>query len=120
MPTPGHTKKHLSVVVDRGDHLVLTAGDACYSERPMVDGVVDGVAQDTRAHRDTTRRLRELCRRRSVITQFAHDPASPERLTNNTPTRFGGRSCAEHSRSLTPQSYACLTNTSFAVIRLWS
>jgi glyoxylase-like metal-dependent hydrolase (beta-lactamase superfamily II) len=86
VPTPGHTNGHLSVVVDRGDDLVLIAGDAAYSDRALVNGAVDGGAQDGRAHRDTTRRLRELCQRRRVITQFAHDPQSADRLATNTPT----------------------------------
>ncbi len=86
VPTPGHTKGHLSVVVDRGDDLVLIAGDAAYSELALLEGIVDGVAQDVRAHRDSTRRLRELCRRRPVITQFAHDPRSAERLTSGATT----------------------------------
>jgi glyoxylase-like metal-dependent hydrolase (beta-lactamase superfamily II) len=89
VPTPGHTKGHLAVLVDRGDDLVLVAGDAAYSEQGLLAGTVDGVAQDARAHRDTTRRLRELCRHRRVITQFAHDPNSATRLTTSTPTIFG-------------------------------
>jgi glyoxylase-like metal-dependent hydrolase (beta-lactamase superfamily II) len=90
VPTPGHTKGHLAVIVDRGDDLVLIAGDACYSEHAMLAGRVDGVAQDARAHRDSNRRLRELCRHRPVITQFAHDPNSPTRLNTNTPTTIPG------------------------------
>jgi hypothetical protein len=41
-----------------------------------VKGIVDSVAQDIRKHRDSTRRLREPCQRRRVITQFAHDPTA--------------------------------------------
>jgi glyoxylase-like metal-dependent hydrolase (beta-lactamase superfamily II) len=91
VPTPGHTKGHLAVILDRGDHLVLLAGDACYSEHALLAGTVDGVAQDARAHRDSTRRLRELCRHRQVITQFAHDPNSATRLTTNAPTIVSSR-----------------------------
>jgi N-acyl homoserine lactone hydrolase len=80
VPTPGHTNGHQSVVIEQDDHLVLIAGDASYGERAMLDGSVDGVAQDFAAHRDTTRRLRELCQRHSVITQFAHDPDCATRL----------------------------------------
>ena len=86
VPTPGHTKGHLSVAVETGDSLVLIAGDAAYSEHALLAGVVDGVAQSTAAHRDSTHRLRELCRRRRVITQFAHDPRSAERLAGDVPT----------------------------------
>jgi glyoxylase-like metal-dependent hydrolase (beta-lactamase superfamily II) len=89
VPTPGHTKGHLSAIVDRGEDLVLIAGDACYAEWRLLAGTVDGVAQDARAHRDSTRRIRELCTRRRVITQFAHDPDSATRLATNTPASVG-------------------------------
>lgn len=83
VPTPGHTLGHQSVVVEQDDHLVLIAGDAAYNERAMLNGDVDGVAADHKAHRDTTSRLRELCTRRWVITQFAHDPDSEMRLQSH-------------------------------------
>lgn len=80
IPTPGHTLGHLSVVVDQGDHLVLISGDAAYSERALKQGIVDGVAQDERLHRDSTRRLRELCARRPVVVVPTHDPEGARRL----------------------------------------
>ena len=86
VPTPGHTKGHLAVIVDRGEDLVLLSGDAAYSERHLLAGTVDGVAHDGHAHRDSTHRVRELCRRRPVVTQFAHDPASAARLTSHART----------------------------------
>ena len=56
VPTPGHTNGHLSVAVETGDELVLIAGDATYAERTLLSGVVDGVADDARAHRDSSAR----------------------------------------------------------------
>jgi glyoxylase-like metal-dependent hydrolase (beta-lactamase superfamily II) len=86
VPTPGHTKGSLAVIVDRGEDLVLISGDAAYSERHLLLGTLDGVAQDARAHRDSTHRMRELCRRRPVVTQFAHDPESAARLSSDART----------------------------------
>ena len=80
LPTPGHTKGHLSVVVERPDHLILLTGDAAYSEAALHDGTVDGVAQDARAHRRSTALLRELCARREVVVAPSHDPETPHRL----------------------------------------
>jgi N-acyl homoserine lactone hydrolase len=80
VPTPGHTAGHQSVVVEVEDHLVMIAGDAAYNERALRDGLVDGVAVSYVDHQDSTRRLRELCTKHNVITQFAHDPQSVERL----------------------------------------
>lgn len=83
VPTPGHTKGHLSVVVEQSDHLVLLTGDATYSEAALYAGVVDGVAQDGRAHRRSTALLRDLCERRSVVLAPSHDPESARRLAES-------------------------------------
>ncbi|MDO4230854.1 MAG: N-acyl homoserine lactonase family protein [Lautropia sp.] len=82
VPTPGHTLGHLSVIIDQGEHYVLLAGDAAYTEAAMLRGEVDGVAIDADLHNDSTRRMRELCSRKPTITQFAHDENSGHRLKN--------------------------------------
>ena len=87
VPTPGHTLGHLAVVVEKDNNCVLIAGDAAYDEQHLLRGAVDGVAQSAPLHRDSTRRLRELCNRRPTITQFAHDPNSAKRLASATPTK---------------------------------
>ncbi len=88
VPTPGHTEGHQSVVVEQDEHLVFLAGDATYNEQALVNGIIDGIAADRAAHMDTTRRIRELCKRHRVITQFAHDPASQERLVQRQFTQL--------------------------------
>ena len=90
LPTPGHTRGHLSVAVDTGERIVLIAGDATYSERSLLEGVVDGVAEDARAHRDSTARLRELCCRREVVFLPTHDPQSVTRFETRTATTIAG------------------------------
>lgn len=82
VPTPGHTMGHQSVVVDMGDHYVLIGGDASYSEAYMLNGDIDGVCVDGKKHQESTAKMRELCRRKPTITQFAHDEKSEYRLTN--------------------------------------
>jgi N-acyl homoserine lactone hydrolase len=80
VPTPGHTHGHLSVLVRRADQPTLVlAGDASYTERLMLDGVVDGVAVDQRAAHDTLLRLQRHTRRRPTIYLPAHDPDAAER-----------------------------------------
>ena len=83
VPTPGHTKGHLSVVVERSDHLVLLTGDAAYSERALFAGTVDGVAQDGQAHRRSTTKLSDLCGRHRVVVAPSHDPDSARRLAES-------------------------------------
>ena len=89
IPTPGHTLGHLSVVVDQGEHLVLIAGDACYSERALQEGIVDGVCQDEKLHRDSTRRLQALCASRPVVVVPTHDPYGRRRLAGHETTPVG-------------------------------
>ncbi len=91
IPTPGHTLGHLSVVVDQGDHLVLIAGDAAYSERALIEGIVDGVAQSAELHRESTRRLRELCARHTVVVVPTHDPDGARRLAESRATVIPSR-----------------------------
>lgn len=82
LPTPGHTLGHLSVVVDLGEYYILLGGDASYSEEYMLRGEIDGVCIDELEHCKSTARMRELCRRKPTITQFAHDEHSEKRLQN--------------------------------------
>lgn len=86
VPTPGHTKGHLSVVVERSDDLVLLTGDASYSEGALLAGTVDGVAQDERAHRRSTAKLAELCGRCRVVVAPSHDPGTAGRLAESSVT----------------------------------
>jgi glyoxylase-like metal-dependent hydrolase (beta-lactamase superfamily II) len=86
VPTPGHTPGHVSVVADDGGRLIFIAGDAAYSESALLAGTVDGVAYSAAVHRQTTARIRSLCARRKVVTQFAHDADNARRLDNNIAT----------------------------------
>jgi len=89
VPTPGHTLGHMAVIAETDSHCVLIAGDAAYDEQTLLGGSVDGVAQSASLHRDSTRQLRELCRRRPTVTQFAHDPESARRLASAAMTTYG-------------------------------
>lgn len=84
IPTPGHTRGHLSVVVERGDQLLFFAGDASYTESNLREGLVDGVAamgagEDVAAA--TLARIRELAGgERRLVYLPSHDPDSGSRL----------------------------------------
>ena len=82
VPTRGHTFGHLSVIVEQpgGPRLVL-AGDASYRQDLMLDGVVDGVAADERAARETLGRLQRYVREQPTVYLPAHDPGSNERFS---------------------------------------
>jgi N-acyl homoserine lactone hydrolase len=81
VPTPGHTHGHLSVLVIRpGLPDLLLAGDASFTEQLMLDGIVDGVAIDARAARETLGRLQRHTRSRPTVYLPAHDPRSAHRF----------------------------------------
>jgi glyoxylase-like metal-dependent hydrolase (beta-lactamase superfamily II) len=82
VPTPGHTPFHVSVIVEDASHLYFLAGDTSYSERLMVEGVVDGVAPDDAEAHATLARIRDLARFEPVIYLPSHDPDAAMRLTN--------------------------------------
>jgi glyoxylase-like metal-dependent hydrolase (beta-lactamase superfamily II) len=78
--TPGHTRGHVSAVLEEGDQALLFAGDASYTEALMVKGAIDGVAPDERAARDTLERIRQFTRARPVVYLPTHDPEASVRL----------------------------------------
>jgi len=80
VPLPGHTAGHLGVLVEEGDHAVLLAGDASYTEELMLRGVPDGVAPDEAVARRTHERIRALAAERPTVYAVAHDPESGARL----------------------------------------
>lgn len=83
--TNGHTKAHVSVVVEDEGHSLFLAGDTSYSEALMLDGAVDGVTPDLRAARDTLQRIREFTRQRPVVYLPSHDPEAGARLEARQP-----------------------------------
>jgi N-acyl homoserine lactone hydrolase len=78
--THGHTRGHVSVVLEEGPQSVFFAGDTSYTEALMVDQTIDGVAPDERAARETLHRIRELARERPLVYLPSHDPEAATRL----------------------------------------
>ena len=72
--TPGHTKGHVSVVLDEGPRAVFFAGDTSYTQALMIEGGIDGVAPDERAARETLERMREFTGQRPVVYLPPHGP----------------------------------------------
>ena len=82
VPTRGHTFGHLSVIVEQpGEPRLVLAGDASYRQDLMLDGVVDGVAADERAARETLGRLQQYVREQPTVYLPAHDPESNGRFS---------------------------------------
>ena len=81
VPTPGHTAGHVSVVVRTDEVTYFLAGDTSYTQALMLKGVVDGVAPDEAAARDTLHRIQTLAQQEPLVYLPAHDPASADRLS---------------------------------------
>jgi N-acyl homoserine lactone hydrolase len=80
VPTHGHTRGHVSVVLEEEQQSVFFAGDTSYTEGLMVDQAIDGVAPDERGARESLRRIRELALERPLVYLPSHDPGAAARL----------------------------------------
>jgi len=79
VPTPGHTRAHVSVLV-QGSPAILLAGDTSYSQSLLVADVVDGVSPDEEVSRQTLGLIRELARLQPLVYLPSHDLDSQSRL----------------------------------------
>ena len=67
-------------MIDEGDHRVLLAGDASYTQDLMLRGIVDGVSPSVAAARLTHERIRALAAETPTVYLVAHDPETSARL----------------------------------------
>src|SRR5262249_55806470 len=80
VPTPGHTRGHLSVVIHEGDRAIFLAGDTSYTQGLLLEQAPDGVGPDEAQERDTHRRILQLAQSVPTVYLPAHDPESAQRL----------------------------------------
>lgn len=80
VPTPGHTRGHLSVVVEEGDHAIFLAGDTSYTQDLLLECAPDGVGPDAGQERDTQRRILQLAQTTPLVYLPTHDPDAAQRL----------------------------------------
>src|SRR5271163_1994035 len=79
IPTPGHTRDHVSVVVC-GSPSYFLAGDTSYNQKLLLAGKVDGVSPDKEVSRQTIKKIVALAKERSMVYLPSHDPTGAERL----------------------------------------
>jgi N-acyl homoserine lactone hydrolase len=80
--TPGHTRDHISVVVEDQGRTFFLAGDTSYDERLMLAGRLDGVSADDDVASATLAAIRCLASDRPTVYLPTHDPESAQRLLN--------------------------------------
>lgn len=80
VPTPGHMRGHMSVIVRTGDLTYVLAGDATYDESFLLEELVDGVTYDVAESKKTLRKFKVLGVQEPTILLPAHDLKAGERL----------------------------------------
>jgi len=85
--TPGHTRDHISVVVEDQATTFFLAGDASYDERLMLAGRLDGVSADDDVAGATLGAIRSLAADRPTVYLPTHDPGSADRLSSCRPAK---------------------------------
>src|SRR3954447_22946549 len=80
VPTPGHTAGHVSVLIDRGDHHVLLAGDIGYDLAQIEARQIDGVSPKDKVALATIDVVLEHARKHPTVILPSHDPDAARRL----------------------------------------
>ncbi len=73
VPTPGHMRGHMSIIVKSPDFTYIIAGDATYDERFLLEELVDGVSYNIDLSKQTLRRFAQLGRQQPTLLLPAHD-----------------------------------------------
>jgi glyoxylase-like metal-dependent hydrolase (beta-lactamase superfamily II) len=94
VPTPGHTRGHMSVVVSDGGVSYFLAGDASYTQQLLINQQIDGVGSDPAAALQTLRTILRYAQERPTVYLPAHDPAAAQRLAAQTILPMEARSSA--------------------------
>lgn len=81
IPTEGHSRGHLSVLVQEEGHSIFLAGDTSYTEQLMLEQTIDGVSPNEQAARQTLKRIGAYVRMEPTVYLPSHDPEAPKRLS---------------------------------------
>jgi N-acyl homoserine lactone hydrolase len=88
LPTEGHTKGHLSVLVREERLSIFLAGDTSYTEQLMLEQAVDGVSPNEQAARQTLKRIQAYAHLTPTVYLPSHDPEAKERLSQRQTVLF--------------------------------
>jgi glyoxylase-like metal-dependent hydrolase (beta-lactamase superfamily II) len=84
VPTTGHTKGHMSLIVRDGDRMFFLAGDTSYTEELMLNRIADGVGPDLSQSLATVDRISRFIEETPTVYLPSHDPESEKRLKGRT------------------------------------
>jgi glyoxylase-like metal-dependent hydrolase (beta-lactamase superfamily II) len=80
VPTPGHMRGHMSVVVRTPGLSYFLAGDATYDEQLLKQRIVDGLSGNLRISLNTLDRIAAFAHSEPTVLLPAHDPLAEHRL----------------------------------------
>lgn len=80
VPTPGHLKGHVSVVIKDDDFTYFIVADATYRQSNLQKLLVDGITMDPELSLSTLKKVKSYSLERPTIVLPSHDPDGPERL----------------------------------------
>jgi glyoxylase-like metal-dependent hydrolase (beta-lactamase superfamily II) len=80
VPTPGHTRGHVSVIAIAGDACYFFAGDTSYTQQALIERKVDGVSPNEAVSLGTMQNIMQLVQERPIVYLPTHDPKSGMRL----------------------------------------
>jgi N-acyl homoserine lactone hydrolase len=89
VPTPGHTRGHLSVFVREQEQTVVLAGDLSYSETLMLEQAIDGVSTDEHLAKESLHRMLAYAQAVPTVYLPSHDPDAARRLEQRTAVASG-------------------------------
>jgi len=95
VPTPGHTRGHVSVIVQMDNLSYFLAGDAAYSEAQLLEKRSDGVSPSARASVATIHRISQYAASTPCVFLPTHDPEAAERLLRRQITTPAAPSAVE-------------------------
>jgi N-acyl homoserine lactone hydrolase len=81
VPTPGHTRGHLSVIVQDDESTLFFAGDTSYTQQLMLSQSIDGVAANEALALQTLQRILKYTKVTPTVYLPSHDPEAAQRLT---------------------------------------
>lgn len=88
LPTEGHTRGHLSVLVRDESLSIFLAGDTSYTEQLMLEQAIDGVSPNEQIALQTLQRIRAYTQMIPTVYLPSHDPQSRDRLSQRQIVSF--------------------------------
>ncbi len=89
VPTPGHTKGHVSVIAQSEGINYFLAGDTSYTEKAMLEPAPSGFSVNDKLELETHAKIKAFAQQNPTVYLPSHDPESATRLEQKRIVQFG-------------------------------